>query len=400
MQLISERLKLIKESPTLAVVKKANELKAKGINIINLGAGEPDFDTPDNIKDYAIKAIKEGFTKYTSVDGYIDLKKAIAQKFLRENGIKYELDEISVSTGAKQVLFNALLASINPNDEVIIPTPYWVSYPDMVALAEGKPVFVETSRQNGFKLQPEKLIKAINSKTKWVIINSPNNPSGAAYTKNELKAIIDVVAQYNHVGIIADDIYEHIRFDDFKFYTPAQIASELSERILTVNGVSKAYSMTGWRIGYCGGPKELIKAMNKIQSQSTSNPCSISQKAAFEALNGPQKFLAQSANIYKSRRDLAVNLINKIPGLNVSAPEGAFYLFVDCEKLFGKKSPEGKILINSNDIAEYFLEVANVAVVSGLAFGMDGYFRISYVTSEKLLNEALNKIKSSLALLT
>lgn len=392
---IANRVSTIKPSPTIAVTNKAIELKAKGLDVIGLGAGEPDFDTPLNIKEAAIKGIQQGATKYTPVDGTALLKKAICAKFLRENRLKYEPNQITVGGGAKQVIYNALMATLNPGDEVIIPAPYWVSYPDMVVMAEGVPVIVECQASHGFKLQAADLEKAITKKTKWVILNSPNNPTGAAYNYQEMKALTEVLLNYPQVHIIADDIYEHIVYDNFKFVTPAEIEPTLYNRTLTVNGVSKSYSMTGWRIGYGAGPVALIKAMSIIQSQSTSNPCSISQVAAVEALNGPQDFLAPNAELFKRRRDLVVRLLNQVPGIHCNTPEGAFYVFPSCSELFGKVRPNGKKISNSNDFAEYLLEDALVAVVPGIAFGAEGFFRISYATSDELLQKACERINEA-----
>lgn len=399
MHLISQRVQNIKPSPTLAVMKKASELKASGVNIISLAAGEPDFDTPVYIKLAAIEAINRNFTKYTAVDGMIELRKAVMNKFRKENNIHSEIDQITIGAGAKQLIYNAFQATLNKGDEVIIPCPYWVSYPDMVILSEGVPVFVKCLKENNFKLQPKDLEKAITPKTKWVIINSPNNPSGAVYNRKEIKALTDVLLKYEHVQILADDIYEHVVFNE-EFVTVAQIEPNLSSRILTVNGVSKSYSMTGWRIGYGIGPKEIIKQMNNIQSQSTSNPCSISQKAALAALTGPQNHLIDRKNTFELRRDFVVDLLNRIDGITCDLPEGAFYVFPSCEALFGKKTPEGKIVKNSSDFTEYLLIKANVAVVQGIAFGMEGFFRISYATSEDLIEEACNRIKKAVDMLS
>ncbi|MFV9929747.1 MAG: pyridoxal phosphate-dependent aminotransferase [Rickettsia endosymbiont of Haemaphysalis japonica] len=396
MSIISTRLSSIKPSPTLAVVKKTLELKKAGVDIITLGAGEPDFDTPDNIKEAAIKAIKDGFTKYTNVEGMPLLKQAIQDKFKRENNIDYELDEIIVSTGGKQVIYNLFMASLDQGDEVIIPAPYWVSYPDMVALSTGTPVFVNCGIENNFKLSAEALERSITDKTKWLIINSPSNPTGASYNFEELENIAQVLRKYSHVNVMSDDIYEHITFDDFKFYTLAQIAPDLKKRIFTVNGVSKAYSMTGWRIGYGAGSKALIKAMTIIQSQSTSNPCSISQMAAIEALNGPQDYIKPNALNGQKKRDLALSILKRVKYFECYKPEGAFYLFVKCDKIFGHKTKSGKIIANSNDLAESLLEEAKVAVIPGIAFGLEGYFRISYATSMEELEEACIRIERTI----
>ena len=389
MSIISDSLKRIKPSPTIAVTQKARELKAAGKDVIGLGAGEPDFDTPDNIKKAAIRAIKAGETKYTTVDGTLKLKGAIIKKFKRENNLKYLTDEITVGTGGKQVLYNAFMATLNKGDEVIIPAPFWVSYPDMVLLAGGKPKIVKCSETEGFKLTPQKLKKAISKKTKWLILNSPSNPTGAGYTKNEIKNLSKVLIKNKKIHILSDDIYEHITYDDFKFFTIAQI-SKLKSRTITMNGVSKSYAMTGWRIGYAGGPKEIIKAIRKIQSQSTSNPSSVSQAAAVEALNGTQKFIKKRSNAFKQRRDFVVQSLNKISGINCLKPNGAFYVFPSCKKLLGKKTK----LKNDSDFVKKLLEKSNVAVVQGSAFGLDGHFRISYATSMKKLKVAMKRIKS------
>ena len=389
MSIISDSLKRIKPSPTIAVTQKARELKAAGKDVIGLGAGEPDFDTPDNIKKAAIRAIKAGETKYTTVDGTLKLKGAIIKKFKRENNLKYLTDEITVGTGGKQVLYNAFMATLNKGDEVIIPAPFWVSYPDMVLLAGGKPKIVKCSETEGFKLTPQKLKKAISEKTKWLILNSPSNPTGAGYTKNEIKNLSKVLIKNKKIHILSDDIYEHITYDDFKFFTIAQI-SKLKSRTITMNGVSKSYAMTGWRIGYAGGPKEIIKAIRKIQSQSTSNPSSVSQAAAVEALNGTQKFIKKRSNAFKQRRDFVVKSLNKISGISCLKPNGAFYVFPSCKKLLGKKTK----LKNDSDFVKKLLEKSNVAVVQGSAFGLDGHFRISYATSMKKLKVAMKRIKS------
>ena len=389
MSIVSNSLKRIKPSPTMAVTSKAREMRAAGRDIIGLGAGEPDFDTPDNIKEAAIEAIKKGDTKYTAVDGTPALKKAIQNKFSRENGLSYELDQITVGTGGKQVLYNAFMATINKGDEVVIPAPYWVSYPDIILLAGGKPRIVKCDEKDNFKLTPEKLNKAINKKTKWLILNSPSNPTGSAYTKKEIEDLSKILMKYKKVYILSDDIYEHITYDNFNFFTIAQIKS-LKDRTLTMNGVSKSYSMTGWRIGYAAGPKEIIKAIAKIQSQSTSNPTSISQAAAVEALNGVQDFIQERANSFKERRDFVVGSLNKINGISCLKPQGAFYVFPSCKKLLGKKTK----LKTDKDFVEKLLEKSEVAVVQGSAFGLDGYFRISYATSMEKLREAMKRIKS------
>ncbi len=389
MSIVSNSLKRIKPSPTIAVTSKAREMRAAGKDVIGLGAGEPDFDTPDNIKEAAIEAIRKGDTKYTAVDGTPALKKAIQAKFSRENHLSYELDQISVGTGGKQVLYNAFMATINKGDEVIIPAPYWVSYPDIVLLAGGKPKIIKCDEKNNFKLTPEKLKKAVSKKTKWIIINSPSNPTGSGYTKDEIIALSKILMKYKNLYILSDDIYEHITYDGFKFFTIAQI-EKLKNRTLTMNGVSKSYSMTGWRIGYAAGPKEIIKAMAKIQSQSTSNPTSISQAAAVEALNGTQDFILERSNSFKKRRNFVVDSLNKIKGISCLSPEGAFYVFPNCKKLLNKKTK----LKTDKDFVEKLLEKAEVAVVQGSAFGLDGYFRISYATSMENLKKAMKRIKT------
>ncbi len=389
MSIVSNSLKRIKPSPTIAVTSKAREMRAAGKDVIGLGAGEPDFDTPDNIKEAAIEAIRKGDTKYTAVDGTPALKKAIQAKFSRENDLSYELDQISVGTGGKQVLYNAFMATINKGDEVIIPAPYWVSYPDIVLLAGGKPKIIKCDEKNNFKLTPEKLTKAVSKKTKWIIINSPSNPTGSGYTKDEIIALSKILIKYKNLYILSDDIYEHITYDGFKFFTIAQI-EKLKSRTLTMNGVSKSYSMTGWRIGYAAGPKEIIKAMAKIQSQSTSNPTSISQAAAVEALNGTQDFISERSNSFKERRNFVVDSLNNIKGISCLSPEGAFYVFPNCKKLLNKKTK----LKTDKDFVEKLLEKGEVAVVQGSAFGLDGYFRISYATSMENLKKAMKRIKS------
>jgi len=400
MSIVASRLSRIKPSPTLAVTSKVNELKAQGRDIIGLGAGEPDFDTPDFIKDAAVKAIADGKTKYTNVDGTPELKDAIIAKFKRDNGLGYERNQINVGTGGKQVLYNALMASVNAGDEVIIPAPFWVSYPDMVLLAEGTPVIVECHQENQFKLQAEDLEAAITPKTKWLIFNSPSNPTGGAYTHDELKAITDVLLKHPHVYIMSDDMYEHLVYDDFTFATPAQVEPKLYDRTLTINGVSKSYAMTGWRIGYAGGPAELIKAMAKIQSQSTSNPSSISQAAATEALNGDQSFLEPRNDAFKTRRDLVVSMLNDADGIDCITPEGAFYVYPSCAGVIGKITPDGKIIESDEDFVTYLLESEGVAAVFGAAFGLSPYFRISYATSEDVLREACTRIQRACAVLT
>ncbi|GHB30804.1 aspartate aminotransferase [Pseudovibrio japonicus] len=392
MGFIADSLSRVKPSATIAVTTKARELKAAGRDVIGLGAGEPDFDTPDNIKEAAIAAINGGKTKYTAVDGTPELKQAICAKFLRDNGLKYEPNQVTVSTGGKQVLYNALVATINPGDEVLIPTPYWVSYPDMVLLAGGEPVVIEAD-QKTFKITPDALDAAITPKTKWLIFNSPSNPSGAGYTRDELKALTEVLLKHPHVWVMADDMYEHLVYDDFEFTTPAQVEPELYDRTLTVNGVSKAYAMTGWRIGYAGGPVDLIKAMAKVQSQSTSNPCSVSQAAAVEALNGTQDFIPVNNKIFQDRRDLVVSMLNQAAGIECPVPEGAFYVFPSCAGTIGKTAPSGKVIETDLDFSSELLEAEGVAVVPGSAFGLGPNFRISYATSTEALNEACIRIQ-------
>ncbi|MFP4127228.1 MAG: pyridoxal phosphate-dependent aminotransferase, partial [Alphaproteobacteria bacterium] len=395
----AERLARIKPSPTIAVTNLARELKAQGRDVIGLGAGEPDFDTPDHIKEAAIAAIRAGDTKYTAVDGTPALKDAICRKFERENGLSYTPAQITVGTGGKQVLYNALMATLDPGDEVVIPAPYWVSYPDMVLLAGGEPVFVTCPEQTGFKLRAEDLDAAITPKTKWVILNSPNNPTGAAYTRAELAAICAVLERHPHVAVLSDDMYEHLVYDDFTFTTPAQVAPALYDRTLTMNGVSKAYAMTGWRIGYAGGPVELIQAMAKVQSQSTSNPSSISQAAAVAALDGPQDFIAERNAVFKQRRDLVADRLDAVPGLRCRKPEGAFYVYPSCAGVIDKRTPQGDVIASSEDFARYLLEAEGVAVVHGSAFGLEPCFRISYATATELLEEACTRIERACAAL-
>ncbi|WP_208435887.1 pyridoxal phosphate-dependent aminotransferase [Bartonella phoceensis] len=392
MAFIADRLSRIKPSATIAVSQKARNLKALGRNVIALSAGEPDFDTPDNIKNAAIEAIQRGETKYTPISGIPELRQAIAAKFKRENNLTYQPEQIIVGTGGKQILFNALMATLNKGDEVIIPSPYWVSYPEMVTLNKGTPIFVETKAEFSYKLQPQDLEAAITPKTKWFIFNSPSNPSGAAYTHNELKKLTDVLVEHPHVYILTDDIYEHLTYEDFTFVTPAEIEPKLYDRTLTMNGVSKAYAMTGWRIGYAGGPQELIKAMDIIQGQQTSGPSSISQWAAVEALNGPQDFIAHNKNIFQARRDLVVSMLNQAPGIYCPTPEGAFYVYPSCAELIGKKTSNGQIITNDEDFVTALLQTEAIAVVHGSAFGLGPAFRISYATSEKLLEEACLRI--------
>ena len=399
MSILSTSLSRIKESPTIAITQKARLLKESGKEVIALASGEPDFDTPDNIKAAAIKAIKEGQTKYTAVDGTPELKKAIVNKFKKENNLSFDVDNITVGTGGKQVIYNCILATINPGDEVIIPAPYWVSYPDMVLLAGGTPKFVECDERSDFKISADQLDKMITTKTKWFILNSPGNPTGMCYSRSELTELAKVLKKHKHVNILTDDIYEHIIYqdkgsNDSKFVNILEIDNSLSDRTLVVNGVSKAYAMTGWRIGYAAGSKTLIKAIQKIQSQSTTNPSSISQAAAVEALNGDQSFINPRAIEFKKRRDFVVSSLNNTKGLTCVNPQGAFYVFPNCKKLMNKKTSSGKVIKNDTDFATYLLEETGVAIVQGSAFGLEGYFRISYATSMQILEKAVAKIKS------
>jgi aspartate aminotransferase len=393
MAFLADRLARVKASPTMAITALATELKAAGRDIISLSVGEPDFDTPQNIKDAGIAAIKRGDTKYTVFDGRMELKEAVAVKFKRENGLDYEPTQVSVSSGGKQVLYNAMVATLNPGDEVVIPAPFWVSYPEMVLLADGTPVPVACPQNYGFKMRPEDLDAAITPKTKWLILNSPSNPSGAAYTEADLRAVADVLLKHPQVWVMTDDMYEHLVYDEFEYKTIAQVEPRLYERTLTVNGVSKAYCMTGWRIGYGAGPKPLIKAMGAIQSNSTANPSSISQAAAIEALNGPQDFIAPNARVFKQRRDLVVAALNKIPGLHCPLPEGAFYVYPSCAGLIGKKTPAGEVIKSDEDFVKYLLAAEGVAVVHGEAFGLAPHFRISYATSNDILEDAMRRIE-------
>ena len=393
MSFLSAALDRVKPSATIAVTNKARELKAAGRDVIGLGAGEPDFDTPDNIKEAAIRAIRDGKTKYTAVDGIPELKAAISEKFKRENGLDYAPTQISVGTGGKQVLYNALVATLNPGDEVVIPAPYWVSYPDMVALAGGEPVAVETTLGTGFRMTADQLRAAITPKTKWLIFNSPSNPSGSAYTRAEIKALTEVLLDHPHVWVMTDDMYEHLVYDDFQFTTVAQVEPGLADRTLTVNGVSKAYAMTGWRIGYAGGPEHLVKAMAKVQSQSTSNPSSISQWAAVEALTGPQDFIPVNNELFKSRRDLVVSMLNQAHGISCPTPEGAFYVYPSCAGTIGKTSGGGKAIGSDEDFVTALLEEEGVAVVHGSAFGCGPNFRVSYATATELLEDACQRIQ-------
>ncbi|MEL6478298.1 MAG: pyridoxal phosphate-dependent aminotransferase [Pseudomonadota bacterium] len=393
MAFLADSLARVKPSPTIAVSNKARELKAAGKDVIGLGAGEPDFDTPENIKAAAKAAIDAGKTKYTAPDGIPELKEAIAAKFKRENGLDYAPSQVSVGTGGKQVLYNALIATLNPGDEVLIPAPYWVSYPDMVLLGGGEPVVIETSIDTAFKMTPAALEAAITPKTKWLIFNSPSNPSGAGYSREEMKGLTDVLMRHPHVWVMTDDMYEHIAYEGFTFCTPAEVEPGLMERTLTVNGVSKAYAMTGWRIGYAAGPQELINAMRKVQSQSTSNPSSISQWAAVEALNGTQDYIPENAKLFQRRRDLVVSMLNQASGIECPMPEGAFYVYPSIAGCIGKTAPSGKVIATDEDFVTELLEAEGVAVVHGAAFGTSPNFRASYATSDAALEEACTRIQ-------
>ena len=399
MSFIADRLGRIKPSPTIAISAKARELQAAGGDVIGLSAGEPDFDTPAHIIEAAIDAMKRGDTRYTDPDGTPALKDAICRKFKRDNNLDYARNQITVGTGGKQVLYNALMATLNPGDEVIIPAPYWVSYPDMVLLAEGEPVIVPCPQEMDFKLQPEDLEKAITPKTKWIILNSPSNPSGAGYTKEDMKKVTDVLMKHPHVYVMTDDMYEKLVYDDFEFCTPAEIEPGLYDRTLTVNGMSKAFCMTGWRIGFAAGPVELITAIRKIQSQSTSNPSSISQAASIAALDGPQDFIAENNKAFQARRDLVVSMLNQASGLNCPTPDGAFYVYPSCAGVIGKKTPDGKTIENDEDFCTYLLEAEGVAAVHGEAFGLSPHFRISYATSDTILEDACERIQRACAAL-
>jgi aspartate aminotransferase len=400
MSFIASRLGRVKQSPSIVMSQKARDLAATGRDVISLSAGEPDFDTPDNIKEAAIRAIKAGETKYTPVDGTPALKKAICAKFKRENGLDYKPSNVTLGTGGKQVIYNAFVATLDAGDEVVIPAPYWVSYPDMALINEGKPVFVNCPQNNGFKMLPEDLDAAITPKTKWVILNSPSNPTGAAYTAQDLRAIADVLLKHPHVWILTDDMYEHLVYDDFKFTTIAQVEPKLYDRTLTMNGVSKAYCMTGWRIGYAAGPENLIKAMGKVLGQSTSGASSISQAASVEALNGPNGYIAANNKIYKERRDLVVKLLNQCKGITCHNPEGAFYVYPSIAGLIGKSTPKGQKIANDEDFVSYILDTEGVAAVHGEAFGLSPHFRVSYATSTKLLEDACKRIQRACAALT
>jgi aspartate aminotransferase len=389
----SAALARVKPSATLAVTARARELKRQGRDVIGLGAGEPDFGTPDNVKEAAIAAIRRGETKYTDVDGIPELKAAVAAKFARENGLTYGTDQIHVAPGGKTVIYNALVATLSPGDEVIVPAPYWVSYPDMVLLAGGEPVTVVGHESDGFKLKPGALEAVIGARTRWLILNSPSNPTGAAYTRAELEALAEVLRRHPQVWVLTDDMYEHLIYGDFDFVTLAQVAPDLAERVLTVNGVSKAYAMTGWRIGYAGGPKPLIDLMRKVASQTTTNPASISQWAAVEALNGPQDFIAERARHFETRRDLVVSMLNQAAGVRCATPEGAFYVYPSIEGLIGKKTEGGTVIDGDDAFATELLDAEGVAVVQGSAFGLSPYFRVSYATSEAVLEEACRRIQ-------
>ncbi|UXM95737.1 pyridoxal phosphate-dependent aminotransferase [Bartonella sp. HY329] len=393
MAFLADALSRVKPSATIAVAQKARELKAQGKDVISLSAGEPDFDTPDNVKNAAIEAIRRGETKYTPVSGIPELRQAIAAKFKRENGLDYKPEQTIVGTGGKQILFNAFMATLNPGDEVVIAAPYWVSYPEMVLLTGGTPVFVNTRHEDNFKLRPEALEAAITPKTKWFVFNSPSNPSGAAYTHDELKALTDVLMRHPHVYVLTDDMYEHLTYGDFVYTTPAQVEPGLYDRTLTMNGVSKAYAMTGWRIGYAAGPLALIKAMDMVQGQQTSGACSIAQWASVEALNGPQDFIQKNKAIFQARRDLIVSMLNQATGIECPVPEGAFYVYPSCAALIGKKTEDGKVIATDEDFVTALLEAEGVAVVHGSAFGLGPNFRISYAASEEMLEEAGKRIQ-------
>ena len=393
MGFLADALSRVKPSATIEITQKARELKAKGRDVISLSVGEPDFDTPENVKEAAKRAIDRGETKYTPVSGIVPLREAIAKKFKRENGVDYKPSQTIVGTGGKQVIYNALLATLNPGDEVIVPRPYWVSYPEMVVLCGGTPVFVEATLEDGFKLKPEPLERAITPKTKWIILNSPSNPSGAAYARDELKALTDVLVRHPDVWVLTDDMYEHLTYGDFEFVTPAQVEPNLYERTLTMNGVSKSYAMTGWRIGYAGGPERLIKAMDFVQGQQTSGACSISQWAAVEALDGPQDHLTRFRSAFEERRDLVVSMLNQTKGLRCPTPEGAFYVYPSCAEAIGRVSPTGKMIATDEDFVSELLETEGVAAVHGSAFGLGPNFRISYATSNQLLEEACRRIQ-------
>lgn len=395
MSFLADKLLSIKPSQGLELIRVVAELKRDGKDIISLGAGEPDFDTPDYIKEAAIQAMRDGQTKYTTVDGTIECKEAISAKFKRENKLDFKTSQISVNNGSKHTIFNAFFATLNPFDEVLIPAPYWMSYPDMVRLAGGVPKIIKTSFDNRFKLTPQELEAAITPKTKWLILNSPSNPTGTGYSLEEMKGLAEVVRLHSHVYVMTDDIYEHIVYEDFRFYTLLNAAPDLAERVLTINGVAKAYAMTGWRIGYAGGSEPLIKAMAKVQSQSTSNPNSISQAATIAALNGPQSVLKERAKIFQTRRDKVLSMLGQVRGIKCFRPEGAFYIFADCSDIIGKKTPQGKRLENDQEVVQYFLENKGVAVIAGATFGLSPGFRISYATSMKDLENACTRLQEA-----
>ncbi|MBL6947189.1 MAG: pyridoxal phosphate-dependent aminotransferase [Rhodospirillales bacterium] len=399
MSFVADRLSLIQPSPTIAVTQKARDLKAEGRDVIGLGAGEPDFDTPEHIIEAAKKALDDGMTRYTAINGIPELTDAIIAKFKRDNGLDYKTDEIAVSCGGKQVIFNAFMATLNPGDEVVIPAPYWVSYPDIALLFEGKPVFVNCPAESGFKMPPEDLDAAITPKTKWLILNSPSNPSGAAYTREDLKALAGVLMKHPHVWVMTDDIYEHVIYDGFEFFTIAQVEPGLKDRTLTLNGMAKAYCMTGWRVGFAGGPAELIKAMTKVQSQSTTHTAAVSQAASVAALNGPHDFIKANNKIFLERRDLVVSMLNQAPGLNCPTPEGAFYVYPSCAGTIGKTTPDGKVIETDEDFVTYILETEGIAAVQGAAFGLSPHFRISYATATDLLEDACQRIQRACAAL-
>ena len=400
MSFIASRLSLIKPSPTIAVTQKARDLKAQGLDAISLGVGEPDFDTPEHIIEAAKKALDDGVTRYTPINGIPELVDAISAKFKRDNGLEYGADEIAVGCGGKQIIFNAFMATLNPGDEVIVPAPYWVSYPDIALLFEGKPVFVDCPAESGFKMTPEDLDAAITPKTKWLILNSPSNPSGAGYTPDDFKGLAEVLMKHPHVWALTDDIYEHVIYDGFEFSTIAQVEPGLKDRTLTLNGMSKAYCMTGWRVGYAGGPVELIKAMTKVQGQSTTHTAAVSQAASVAALNGPHDFIAANNKIFQDRRDLVVSMLNQAPGLSCPTPEGAFYVYPSVKGTIGKKTPDGQVIETDGDFVTYILESEGVAAVQGEAFGLSPHFRISYATSTELLEEACQRIQRAAAALS
>ena len=399
MAIVAQRLSVIRPSPTVALNAKAMEMKAAGHDVIGLAAGEPDFDTPENVADAGVAAIRSGDTKYTAPDGRPELKAAVARKLKRENGLDYEPAQVTVGNGGKHVLYNAFVASLDPGDEVVIPAPYWTSYPDMVLLCGGEPVVVECGAEADFKMTPAQLEDAITPKTKWVLLNSPSNPSGAAYTREDMKALTDVLLAHEHVWVMTDDMYEHIVYDGFEFVTPAQVEPKLMDRTLTVNGVSKAYAMTGWRIGYAAGPLELIKAMGMVQSQSTTNPSSISQTAAVTALDGPQDFIAERAAAFQRRRDLVVSMLNQAVGISCNRPEGAFYVYPSCAGCIGKRTPDGKVIESDDEFCAYLIDAEGVVTVPGSAFGVSPHFRISYATDDATLEEACRRIQRAAAAL-